>query len=168
MNRLLLLIVPLILICCSGKQIKTDNFNFKQLVEKDISDLTKTLTDLDTIKKENDWVEGDKQFYKLWLDGANYELNGDFKTAIKYYKKALNITRYEMSTYEINLPLGRALIQNSEIEKAELALKEFKNSAENELNNDDSEWGLTKECKLSLKKDLELCNKLLSILNAKN
>jgi hypothetical protein len=165
MNKLLLFLITITLICCCNKQPKTDNFNFKELIEKDISDLTKVLTDLDTIRKESDWVEGDKQFYKLWLEGAKCELNSDFNTAIKHYKEALDVTRYEMSTYEIKLPLGRAFIQNGNNAKAKSILNEFRKEAEYDINNEDAEWGLSEEGKASARKEIELSDKLLSLIN---
>jgi|WetSurSiteA1Bulk_404760.scaffolds.fasta_scaffold17977_4 hypothetical protein len=165
MNRLLQLF--LILFCitsCGGKSINPDKYPFKELIKKDISDLSKTISELDTIRKETDWVEGDKLFYNLWLRAAKSELNGEFKTAIKLYNDALEVTRYEMSTYEIKLPLGRALIQNGSFIKAQEILSEFKEEATAEITNDDAEWGLTEEGKESTRKDLEICDELLKLI----
>lgn len=165
MNKLLFFFFAIILICCSNKQVKTNSFNFKELIEKDISISTKILADIDTIKTESDWIEGDKQFYKLWLEGAKAELNSDYNTAIMKYKKALNISRYEMSTYEIKLPLGRALIQKGNIIKAKSILKEFKKNAEDEIKNEEVEWALSKEGKENIKNEIIICDKLLVLIN---
>jgi hypothetical protein len=165
MNKLLLLLISLTLIGSCNNQEKVEYLTFKPLIDKDILNVSKIISDLDTIKKSSDWVDGDRQFYKLWLKGAKSELQSDFKTAIRHYNDALNVKRYELSTFEVKLPLGRALIENGNSDKAYSILKEFKNDATNDLNTEDVEWGLSEEGKIKIKKDIELCDSLLSLIN---
>ena len=133
------------------------------LTEQDISAVTKSLADMDTIKNKNSsWFSADKKFYQLWLEGARNELSGKLKVSIKKYLEAEKVSRYEMSTYEVKLPLARAYLQNGDKSRAKTILNEYRQEANIELNDDNPEWALTDEGKAKLKKDLETCSLLIS------
>lgn len=96
--------------------------------------------------------------------GAKQELCNNFSEAISLYTKALNTTRYEMSSYEVKLALGRAYIGLGDNIKAQSILDEYKNEASDEINNrGDLEWGLTEDGLNKLKNNILLCNKLIAI-----
>lgn len=159
MRKLILVLITLILISCQEK-----NSSIKPMIEKDIISLTKYFKELDALKDKGEWYEGDKEFYSYYLEGAKYELDGNFNAAIESYVKALNTTRYEMSSYEVKLALGRAYIGFGDNEKARLVLNEYKKEANEELNNNgEAEWGLSEEGIEKLKKDIQLCNQLIAI-----
>ena len=165
MNKLILIFVAFTLICCNTKQVKIEDFDFKPLIKKDMSKISELIDELDTIKKVSDWVDGDRQFYRLWLEGAKSELKSDFNSAIKCYKDASEVSRYEISSYEVKLPLGRALIQNGNIAEANTILKKFKEEALNDINNTDAEWELSEEGKSNIRNQIEICDKLLLLIN---
>lgn len=114
--------------------------------------------------KDKDWYKGDMQFYSFWQKGASEELEGNYKKAVDFYTKALNTKRYEISSYEVKLSLGRAYLQLNEKEKAKKMLEEFKTEAQKDLTGEDVEWGLTEEAKESLSRDIEDCDYLLGMI----
>jgi hypothetical protein len=166
MKKLFLILVIFTLIFCNNKQIVKEDFSFKALIEKDISKLSKLLSELDTMKNENsEWIKGDRQYFNFWLEGAKSELKGDFKNSVESYIRALNVSRFEMSTYDVKLPLGRTYLQIGNKSKAISILNEFKEEANFDINDTEAEWGLSEEAKLKVRKDLETCEKLLSLIN---
>jgi hypothetical protein len=164
MSKLILLLISITLIVSCNNQKEVEYLSFKPLIDKDILNISNIINELDTIKDSSDWVDGDRQFYNLWLKGAESELLGDYKTAIRNYEDALKVKRYEISTFEVKLPLGRAFIENGDSDKAYMILKEFKNDATHDLNNEDEEWGLSKEGRIELNSDIALCDSLLSMI----
>lgn len=164
MNRLLVFLGLIALICCNDAQISNDKNIIKPSIEKDISYTTKNLAFLDQ-NRDKVWYEGDKKYYGLWLEGAKQELNGEFKASIKSYLDASRVRLYEESTYDVYLPLGRAYLQDGNKIKAISALRYFKAEANNVISHD-REWTLTAEGKENLKKKIELCNQLLSLIKS--
>ena len=136
---------------------------FRSLIEKDISNFTKALIFL-AQNKDKVWYESDKLNADLQLEGAKLELQGNFKAAIESYQKALKVPLYEMPNYDAYLPLGRAYIQNGEKPKAISALNAYKEKASYDIANEFREWTLSAEGKENITKRIEICNKLLSLL----
>lgn len=161
MNKTALIILLACLIGCTNKHAKTKTDSFRILVDKDITNVSSFLTSLDTITTDPDWVNSDKLFYGFWLKGAQSELQGHFQAAIQSYSAGLNVKRFEMSNYEIKLPLGRALLQSGNKTEAKIILKQYQQSATNDLNNEDVEWILSEKGKFQLKKSLAVCERLI-------
>jgi tetratricopeptide (TPR) repeat protein len=138
---------------------------FKPMVQEEIIYVTKNLEGLKN-DRGKDWYESDSMFYTSWLNGANEEQEGDFKDAVKYYIRALNTKRYEMSSYEVKLSLGRAYLQLDEMGKARKMLTEFKEDAKKDLSGEEVEWGLTEEAKESLIRDIQDCENMLGMIDS--
>lgn len=137
----------------------------KPLIEKDISGLTKALSSL-VGKEDRVWYQGDKLHFDLMLEGAKQELQGNYEAAIESYLKALKVQLYEEPNYEAYLPLGRAYIQNGEYSKAILALNMYKEKASYDIQNEYREWTLSPEGKEKIRKKIEICDLLLSLLKS--
>jgi tetratricopeptide (TPR) repeat protein len=165
MKKILIASCLLTLICCQSPKTNLPTSEVRTLIEKDITKLQKTLKDLEVSEDKNaEWYESDKLFYQYLLDGAKQELDKNYKGAIDYYEKAMNITRYEMSSYEAKLPLGRSYLENGDLLKAKSTLNEFIEEAERELTNDDAEWGLSEEGEKNLKEEISTCKQLLGYI----
>lgn len=137
---------------------------FKPMVQEEIIYVTKNLEGLQN-DRGKDWYESDSVFYTNWLKGANEELEGDLKDAVSFYTKAMNTKRYEISSYEVKLSLGRVYLQLDEKEKARQMLTEFKEEAKKDISGEEVEWGLTEEAKESLMRDIEDCDYMLGMLD---
>ena len=137
----------------------------KPLIEKDISGLTRALISL-AGKEDKVWYQGDKLHFDLMLEGAKQELRGNYGAAIESYLKALKVQLYEEPNYEAYLPLGRAYIQKGEYSKATSALNMYKEKASYDIKNEYREWTLSPEGKENIKKKIEICNRLLSLLKS--
>lgn len=112
--------------------------------------------------KDAVWAQSDLEFFTFWIKGLENEKKGMFANAISFYKKAYGVQRYEVSSYEILLPLGRAYILNGEKDKAVTRLKEYLKAAESELSNM-RPWELTSEGERGLRKDMEDAEWLISL-----
>lgn len=139
-----------------------ENF-LKPMAQEEIVYVTKNIEGLQN-DKGKDWYEGDMKYYSLWKEGVTEELDGNYKKAADYYTKALNTKRYEISSYEVKLSLGRVYLQLNQKKKAKQMLDEFKTEAQKDLTGEDVEWGLTDEAKESLSRDIEDCNYLLGMI----
>jgi tetratricopeptide (TPR) repeat protein len=135
----------------------------KPMIKKDISGLSKALASL-AGKEDKVWYQGDKLYFDLMLEGAGQESQGNYKAAIDSFLKALKVQLYEESNYEPYLRLGRAYIQNGEYSKAISALNKYKEKASYDIKDEFREWTLSPEGKEDIKKRIEICNQLLSLL----
>ncbi len=87
---------------------------------------------------------GDSVFYTAWYTGLKAEQDNNTPHAIENYLIALNFPRFELSTYEVKLSLGRAEIIRGNIDIGIKYLLEFISEAKAVINNDgESMWGLT-------------------------
>lgn len=166
MKRSLFLLVSLLVFGCQRNTYISKEENeslFKPMIQEEIVYISKNMEGLRN-DKGKEWYDTDSIFFQFWLKGANEELEGNYKKAIDNYLKALNTKRYEISSYEVKLSLGRAYIQTGEKEKARKVLTEFKQEAKKDLSGEDVEWGLTEEAKEALSRDVEDCDYLLSML----
>ncbi|MBI5587045.1 MAG: hypothetical protein HY889_01610 [Deltaproteobacteria bacterium] len=112
--------------------------------------------------KDAPWAQGDIDFYGLWLKGLEEEKKKRFADAAGFYKKAYKVTRYEVSSYEVLLPLGRAYLLGGEKRKAFYALKEFLKEAESEVSNP-RPWELTEEGEQALRRNMVRAKRLLDL-----
>jgi tetratricopeptide (TPR) repeat protein len=139
----------------------------KPMIEKDISDLSKALASL-AGKEDKVWYQGDKLFGDLMLEGAKLESQGNYKAAIESYLKASKVQLYEESNYEPYLRLGRSYIQSSEYSEAISALNKYRVKATYDLNlGENREWTLSPEGRENLRKRIEICDQLLSLLKSR-
>lgn len=148
-----------------GNSQTEPNRIIKPLIEKDISGLTKALSSL-AGKEDKVWYQGDKLYLDLMLEGAKQELQGNYEAAIEGYLKALKVQLYEEPNYEPYLPLGRAYIQNGENSKAISVLNIYKEKASYDIQNEYREWTLSPEGKEGIRKRIEICDLLLSLLKS--
>jgi tetratricopeptide (TPR) repeat protein len=167
MKRSLFIVISLLAIGCQRNTYISKEENeslFKPMIQEEIVYVTKNIESLRN-DKGKEWYESDSVFFHYWREGAEEELEGNYKKAIEYYIKSSETKRYEISSYEVKLSLGRAYIQTGEKEKARKVLTEFKQEAKKDISGDDVEWGLTEEAKEALTRAVEDCDYLLSMLN---
>jgi tetratricopeptide (TPR) repeat protein len=145
--------------------IKTQlNRIIKPMIEKDISGAGKAIASL-AGKEDKVWYQGDRLYYDLMLEGAKQESQGNYRAAIETYSKALKVQLYEESNYEPYLRLGRSYIQSSKYSEAISALNRYKEKATYDLNlGENREWTLSPEGQENLRKRIEICDQLLSLL----
>lgn len=136
---------------------------FKPMVQEDINYISRNLEGLRN-DKDKEWYNSDSVFFSYWMNGAKEELKGNYKKAIDYYLKALKTKRYEISSYEVKLSLGRAYLLINEKEKARKYLTEFNQEAQKDIAGEDSEWGLTQEAKEALARDIEDSEYMLGMI----
>jgi hypothetical protein len=118
--------------------------------------------------KDKVWAEGDIDYYQKWQKGSEYERSKKYQSAIKWYQEASKVHRYEMSSYNISLPLGRAFLLNNQKQNALKALRYFTEQAEAEVSGKvDQLWELSEEGKTELKKDLEFAKWLITLCEKK-
>ena len=89
-----------------------------------------------------------------YLNGLKKERANQIEQAIRTYNQALNVRRYEMSSYGALIFLGRAYFLNHDFQKARGSLTEFIRQAEMELK-EPEEWELTEKGKKLLQNDIE-------------
>jgi len=162
-----LILAPLYF-CVYGYCIENnDTKQIKAFVVEEYNDVSKTLKSVKE-KKDAVWAEGDISYYHKWLKGLEFERAGKYQFAIKWYKLASKVCRYEMSTYNIYLPLGRAYFLNQQRNNALNALKYFIEHCEAEISGEENqEWGLSEEGEIALKKDLEFAKWLVTLCRDK-
>jgi tetratricopeptide (TPR) repeat protein len=166
MKKVTYLLMALLAVSCqrsSNTNAEERENLFEPMIQDEIVYVTKNMEGL---RKDfgKEWYEGDSVFYTNWMMGAKEELAGNFKKAVVFYVKALNTKRYEISSYEVKLSLGRAYFETGDKEKARKMLLEFKKEAQKDLSGDEVEWGLTDEAKEALTHDIEDCDYLLSMI----
>ncbi len=165
MRKSFILLIVLFSGCQRSNTISTEESEnlFKPMVQEEITYVSRNQEGLEK-DKGKEWYKSDSIFFSYWEKGADEELSGNFKKAIDYYIKALNTKRYEISTYEVKLSLGRVYLQTNEKEKARKMLTEFKKEAQKDLTGEEVEWGLTDEAKEALTRDIEDCDYLLGMI----
>jgi len=152
----ILILLMLILSFKSSSQVdKSDEF-FKKLAEIEYNNL-KTIY-ADCLAQP---CYGDSLFFKTWLDGLENEMKNDFIKASEYYKKALLIPRFELSTYEVGYSLGRVEIRKGNITEGIKILNKYLKDADKDLNNDDGMWGLSEEGVKEIKVKIKYANELI-------
>jgi hypothetical protein len=104
---------------------------------------------------------GDSTYYTAWYIGLKAENDINLDLAIDNYLIALNFKRFELSSYEVKLSLGRAEIKKGNNEKGIQYLSEFICDAEKDINNEDSMWGLTEEGKKEINDKISFANRLI-------
>ena len=88
---------------------------------------------------------GDSLFYKTWLDGLEYEVKNNLDKAVDFYNKALKISRFELSTYEVMYSLGRTEILRGNTRKVIDILNGFISRANADLNDENPMWGFSED-----------------------
>jgi hypothetical protein len=147
--------------CAKSFQPSKDNQDISGEIYVEIMSVKETL-ELVKKDKEKIWAQGDMEFYGLWLRGLQEEKKKRFAEAIEFYESAYKVTRYEMSSYEVLLPLGRAYILNGEKAKAASVLNEFLRQAESELSSF-RPWELSDEGEDALRRDLVNAKRLIDL-----
>ncbi len=159
-----LALASLILFCSYGYCIDDNDMQrIKPYVDKEYNGLSKTLKE---VKKKKDavWAEGDIDYYQKWLKGLEHERSGEYQAAIEWYQKASQVSRWEMSSYDVFLPLGRAYVLNNKKQDALNSLKYFIEHAEAEISGDENpEWAISEEGKKAIKKDIEFAKWLITL-----
>lgn len=82
--------------------------------------------------------------------------------AVKFYEQAYKVGMYEVLSFEVLLPLGRAYFLNNENEKAFDALEEFLKEAGSELSVL-RPWDLTPEGEKALRRNIERAEQLINL-----
>jgi len=104
---------------------------------------------------------GDSLFYKTWLDGLENEVANKLDKAVDFYNKALKISRFELSTYEVNYSLGRIEILKGNIEKGIEILNRFITKAKAEINDENSMWGFSEDGLKDMNQTIDNAKKLI-------
>lgn len=92
------------------------------------------------------------------------EKANQFEDAIGHYIEAYKVERYEVSSYEALLPMGRAYFLNQDIQKAKDILEKFIKEAEDQPDM----WGPTEEGKKILQNDIEFAKWLIQLCKRDN
>lgn len=157
-------IASFVLFCNRGNCIELKDMQrinlFADQEYKRISGLLESMKQI----KHKVWAEGDIDFFQRWLNGLEHERSKEYQSAIKWYQKASMVPRYEMSTYDVSLPLGRAFLMSGQRRNARKALRYFIERAEAELSGEeDQQWRLTEEGKNGLRKNVEFAKWLMAL-----
>lgn len=147
---------------CAGSNIShEDGKRLSELVTEEFLSVKEGLNFTEE-NKDATWTKGDQEFYNFWLKGLEKEREGKLADAIDLYEKALGIERFEMSTYEVLLSLGRAYFLKGEKDNALSALQEFIKNAEHDLS-ESGQWGFTPEGKQIMKKKIVYARWLITL-----
>jgi len=147
--------------------VKSEDDRFiRSLIDRELIELRSTVNDLKGQKDEESmWLESDLEYYSLWLKGVQNEKNGNYSAALNFYRKALNTTRHEMSSFHVKLSMGRTYIATEEYRIAIQRLTEFIEEAREEIKNngEDLLWSMTEEGIAARKKEIRHAQKLIEI-----
>lgn len=105
---------------------------------------------------------GDSLFYKTWLDGLENELRNNLENAVVFYNKALSISRFELSTYEVMYSLGRIELLRGNTKKGIEILNRFIMEANDEINDDNAMWGFSDEGLKQINQKIENSKQLIN------
>jgi tetratricopeptide (TPR) repeat protein len=106
----------------------------------------------------------DYEFYEFWLKGLEKERSGRPADSIIFYKKALEVDRDELSTYEILFSLGRGYFLIGQKDNALSALQEFIKNAEHDLS-ESGPWPLTAEGEQVMRKKIAYAKWIIDLCN---
>jgi hypothetical protein len=150
-------IVLLIALLSVKTYSQTDNSNefLNKLVEMEYNQLKTMYADCLTQPC------GDSLFFKTWLDGLEIEMKSDFTKASEYYKKAISIPRFELSTYEVGFSLGRVDIRIGNIAEGTKILNKYLKDAHKDLNDENAMWGLSEELVKEINLKIKYANELI-------
>lgn len=139
----------------------------KTFVDKEYSEVLNSLKESKEAK-DSMWAKGDVDYYQKWQKGIEHERSKNYLSAINLYQEASKINRYEMSSYNVSLPLGRALFLNDQKQEALKILRYFTKQAEDEIaGNGNDEWPISEEGKAKLKEDVEFAKWLITLCKKK-
>jgi hypothetical protein len=155
-HKITLILVMTLLSLKSFAHTDSSTEFFKKLVEMEYNNLKTVYADCLTQP-----CYGDSLFFKTWLDGLEKEMTNDFLKASEYYKKAILIPRFELSTYEVGYSLGRVEIQLGNIKEGTRILSRYLTDAEDDLNDENAPWGLTEELVKEIKLKIKYANELI-------
>lgn len=157
-------LASIILFCGYGYCIdRNDMQRIRTFVDNEYNEISDSLKAMKEIKYKV-WAEGDIDYFQKWLKGLEHERSGEYQSAIKWYQEASKVVRYEMSSYDVSLPLGRAFLLNNQSQNALKALRYFIEEAEAEISGEiDQEWEITEEGKTELRKDVEFAKWLITL-----
>jgi tetratricopeptide (TPR) repeat protein len=125
-------LASIILFPSSGHCIgRNDMHRIKTFVDNEYNKIASLLKETKEMK-DKVWAEGDIGYFRKWLKGLQHERKGEYQSAIKWYQEASKVHRYEMSSYNVSLPLGRAFLLSNQRQNALKALRYFIERAEAE------------------------------------
>jgi hypothetical protein len=156
-NKCTLILLIIILSLKSYSQTDSSNELFRKLVVMEHNQIKAIYADC--IKQP---CYGDSLFYKTWLDGLEKEMESDFLKASEYYKNAISIPRFELTTYEVRFSLGRVEIQLGNIKEGTRILDRYLKDAEDDLNDENAPWGLTEDLVKEIKLKIKYANELIT------
>ena len=107
------------------------------------------------------WADLDREYYSYWQTGLDHEIHGDYANAIESYRDARNVVRYEISSYEVLLPLGRVLYKSGREEEADSVLNQYLKQARSELSGEaDLLWSYSEEGLAALRRRIDYAERL--------
>ena len=161
-------LASLILFCGYGYCFdRNDMQRIKTFVDNEYDEVLDSLKAMEEIKHKV-WAAGDIDYFQKWLKGLEHERSRKYQPAIKLYQEASKVRRYEMSSYNVSLPLGRAFLLNDQIQNAIKALRYFIKQAEAEISGEaNQDWVISEEGKTELKKDVEFAEWLITLCEKK-
>jgi tetratricopeptide (TPR) repeat protein len=113
------------------------------------------------------WADLDREYYAYWQSGLDHEIRGEYANAIESYRNARNVVRYEMSSYDVLLPLGRALYKSGREEEADAVINQYLNEARSELSGEaELLWGYSEEGLAELKRRIAYAERLRARLGS--
>ena len=161
-------LASLILFCGYGYCIdRNDVQRIKTFVDNEYKEISGSLKATKEIEHKV-WAKGDIDYFQKWLKGLEHERLGRYQSAIKWYQEASKVRLYEMSSYNVSLPLGRAFLLNNQRQNALKALRYFIKQAEAEIPGEvNQDWVMSEESKTELKKDVEFAKWLITLCEKK-
>jgi|GEM_PF-2361363 len=161
-------LVSIILFSSYGYCIdRNDVQRIKTFVDNEYNKISSSLKETKEMK-DKVWAEGEIEYYQKWAKGLEHERSKKYQSAIKWYQEASKVHRYEMSSYNVCLPLGRAFLLNNQSQNALKALRYFIEEAESEISGEvNQEWVISDEGKKELKKDVEFAKWLITLCEKK-
>jgi hypothetical protein len=142
---------------------ESEQETIRQYVENEYQNVSDQLAYL---REESDfaWTESDLAFYGKWMSGLEKERTQQYIDAAMEYQVAFETLRYEISSYDVLLPLGRVLLLSNQALVARNILEHYIEEAEGDI------WGetnperpITEEGAKLLQKDIEFAQWLLAI-----
>ncbi|MCX5973452.1 MAG: copper amine oxidase N-terminal domain-containing protein [Coprothermobacterota bacterium] len=142
---------------------ESEQETMRQYVENEYQKVSDQLAYL---REESDfaWTESDLAFYGKWMSGLEKERTQQYIDAAMEYQVAFETLRYEISSYDVLLPLGRVLLLSNQALVARNILEHYIEEAEGDiLGETNPERPITEEGTKLLQKDIEFAQWLLAI-----